>query len=343
MNFSLVSTVFNESKRLSQTIDDLRNQTLQPDEIIITDAGSTDGTLEILNNWKLESEIPIIILVKKRCNVAEGRNLAIKNASHTIIASTDFGCRFHPGWLESLISPFSNHEINVVGGAYSVVEGDQLTMSAKAAFIIANGYKTDVYSDSFIPSSRSIAFRKNVYEHIGGYCEWLTLAADDTIFGLELRANKYKIFPVDKPYVYWGRHSTAKGFFKEAFRYGLGDGEAGIHIQTLFKCLAINLISLLFILLIVGSPTLVLNIPVNIKRTYLILIGLLLIIYYIFYIKRWLQYKSSKYDYKVLFFGFLLIQGQKINYIKGYIKGLFFSKPFIKENAKKLKIRLKSI
>ena len=82
MDFTLVSTVFNESKRLNQTIGDLSQQTLQPSEIIITDAGSTDGTYEILLKWKENSAIPITILRKTGCNIAEGRNLAIRSAGY---------------------------------------------------------------------------------------------------------------------------------------------------------------------------------------------------------------------------------------------------------------------
>lgn len=48
MEFTLISTVFNEARRLELTISELASQSLQPNEIIITDASSTDGALEIL-------------------------------------------------------------------------------------------------------------------------------------------------------------------------------------------------------------------------------------------------------------------------------------------------------
>ena len=60
--FTLVSTVFNEARRLDQSIADIEAQTCPPNEIVITDAGSTDGTWKILNDWKDRSDIPIKIL-----------------------------------------------------------------------------------------------------------------------------------------------------------------------------------------------------------------------------------------------------------------------------------------
>src|SRR5690348_14386267 len=113
VQFTLVSTVFNEAKRLDQTIADLNAQTVQPSEIVITDAGSTDGTYERLLQWRAESSVPIIILQKHKCNVAEGRNKAIRTAKYDIIASTDFGCRFHQNWLKTLIAPFENPDVNI--------------------------------------------------------------------------------------------------------------------------------------------------------------------------------------------------------------------------------------
>ena len=48
------------------------------------------------------------------CNIAEGRNEAIKRAENELIVSTDFGCRYHKKWLESLVTPFDNPEVKVV-------------------------------------------------------------------------------------------------------------------------------------------------------------------------------------------------------------------------------------
>ena len=68
LNFTLVSTVFNEQKRLPETISDLENQSLKPTQIVITDAGSTDDTYEILKDWSANSSIDVVILQKTKCN-----------------------------------------------------------------------------------------------------------------------------------------------------------------------------------------------------------------------------------------------------------------------------------
>ncbi|MGB3617748.1 MAG: glycosyltransferase [Catalinimonas sp.] len=228
MNFTLVSTVFNEAARLPQTLADLEAQSCAPAEIVVTDAGSTDGTYEALLAWRERSEVPVVVLQQPGCNVAAGRNLAIERATHDLIASTDFGCRFHPEWLCELTAPFASPEVEVVGGTFTVRREDVDTPAARADYLLSRGYQVQI-DDHFSVSSRSIAYRKHVWEAIGGYPEWLTLAADDTIFWRQIRERGFKYVFAEQPRVYWMRHRDYRGFGKEAFRYGRGDGESGIN------------------------------------------------------------------------------------------------------------------
>ena len=340
MQFTLVSTVFNEAKRVEQTIADLTAQTLQPTEIIITDAGSTDGTYERLLAWKAASPVPITVIHKPKSNVAVGRNTAIRSAKYKIIASTDFGCRFHHDWLKSILTPFNDPKVAIVGGNFTVKEEEQQTYAAKAAYILSNGYTSDVKARWFIPSSRSIAYKKDVFNKVGGYCEWLTLAADDLVFGKEVLANGYSFYPVEKAYVYWIRHTTARGYFKEAGRYGLGDGEARINtrnflsnsISLVFRYCFFVLIAVIFFLALFHMN----SIPLFISL-FVFLPGFRC---YFSYTKNWINFKSSKYNLRVYLYGYYLLEVTRLYYIKGYIKGFVYSHPWQKQQARLLRKRL---
>jgi glycosyltransferase involved in cell wall biosynthesis len=339
-DFSLVSTVFNEQRRLAETISDIENQSLKPTQIVITDAGSSDGTFETLQRWSETSSINILVLQKKRCNVAAGRNYAIEHAAHELIVSTDFGCRFHPEWLHSIVTPFENPDVRVVGGAFTVQEDKIVSEASKANYILTHGYNV-VLNDKFIPSSRSIAYYKSVWESVGKYCEWLTLAADDLVFGKAIRARNIPIVLVDKPYVYWGRHEHAKAYGKEAFRYGLGDGEARVNQRAaISNTIELIMRYLLFTLVVLFVLNLIFPVvePVWFVITLFFLPGLRS---YVYAFSSWRKYRSVKYNVKTFLMSLWLVEITRINYIRGYIRGYFFSTDDIKQKAAALRAILR--
>lgn len=330
--FSLVTTVYNEIKRLDQTIADIESQILKPDEILIADAGSTDGTLERLRRWKDESTISIQVFVKQGCNIAEGRNEAIKRASHDLIVSTDFGCRYKPNWLKSLVDPFNDPEVEVVGGAFSIIAEEVNTTAAKADFVLQNGYPIDMGPD-FSTSSRSIAYYKSVWEKIGGYQEWLTLAADDTIFWRQIKQHRFRYVLVPEPNVYWLRHKTLKAFAKEAYRYGLGDGESGINFKNMVSHVFETICRYGFFIVFLYLPLLI------VSGAWLLSLILIPLSFGLrSYKNAWKNWRNLKkgYGLGVLFTAFRLIEQSRWQYLKGYLKGWLFPKPGQAEGRKKL-------
>ena len=342
--FTLVSTVLNEKERIEESIAEIEKQLLHPNEIIITDAGSKDGTYERLLRWKAESTIPIIILQKIKCGAAEGRNMAIKAAKYDLIASTDFGCRYTSTWLQELVAPFQDPSIKVVGGAYDIFEKDMNSPAEKAAYIMYNGYKIDVHHPRFIPSSRSIAYYKSVWEHVGGYNEWLTLTGDDYLFGNLILKKGYKIYPSEKCNVYWGRHANAIGYAKEAFRYGIGEGETQVNIRNVFSSTAETLIRYAFCIALMALLIAKFIFAAPIPGYYFLFLLPMLIGFrsYFKYFKSWLQVRSSKYNFKTLLLGFYIIELMRIYHFKGWVKGYRRAKLETSEAYRNLRNDIKS-
>ncbi len=167
---SLIATEKNESGNIRLWLESIFIQTRLPDELIIVDAGSTDGTLDLLKKLVSKSPITVKIFCVPNLNIAQGRNLAISKAVHPIIAVTDFGCRPEKEWLEKLISPFEQAEHIQASGGWYIAEDS----FGKTVFRRAWPRIDQVHPSSFIPSSRSFAFTKNLWEKVGGYPEWLT-------------------------------------------------------------------------------------------------------------------------------------------------------------------------
>jgi len=160
--------------------------------------------------------------------VARGRNLAINEASGEIIVSTDIGCDWAPEWLEELVQPLENDpSIHLINGSWAVRSEDLHGPWALVEWAL-KGEQRFIATDASHSSSRAISYRKDCWKALGGYPEDLTLAADDAVYAILIE--KAEVPRLGAPVVrcWWHRHETLQGFFKESYRYGLGDGEAGI-------------------------------------------------------------------------------------------------------------------
>src|SRR5579884_703829 len=92
VRIALVLTVFNEAASLPRLLRSIERQTLLPDELIFCDAGSQDGTVALIEQWRPPEGTRCRCLVEPGVNIAAGRNRAIAAASAPLIAVTDGGC-----------------------------------------------------------------------------------------------------------------------------------------------------------------------------------------------------------------------------------------------------------
>jgi glycosyltransferase involved in cell wall biosynthesis len=223
---SFICTLKNEGTSVAEFLDTLLLQSRPPDEIIIVDGGSTDATLTIIEDY-IKRGAPIKLIVEPGANIARGRNIAIKTASHDIIASTDAGCRVDKRWLENLVRPFEERpDVEVVSGWY---EPDARTKFEEyAAWLMFPALETvKKHADRFLPSSRSVAYKKKAWERAGGYPEWL-YTAEDTLFDLNLKKAGCKFSFAGDAVVFWRVRPTLAKYAKAIYLYARGDGQAGL-------------------------------------------------------------------------------------------------------------------
>lgn len=225
MKVSICITVFNEENNISKLIESLLNQEKRPDEIVIVDGGSTDKTVNVIRHYqKKDRRIKLLV---NRCSRAEGRNLSIEMAKNDIIAMTDAGCIAKKKWLKNITEPFKNDQINVVAGFYDMVTKNPM-QKAMSFFL---GLMPDDFDVNFLPSTRSIAFRKNVWEKIGGFPKNLEDTAEDTVFNYRLVKEGIKFAWVKNAKVEWSMPDTLREFSQKIFLYAKGDVNSGIWIH----------------------------------------------------------------------------------------------------------------
>ncbi len=233
MKFSLVTTCRNEMSSLPRWKKDLFAQTRQPDEIVVVDAFSDDGTADMLLEWA--DHDPRVIVEQKKGSAAHGRNVAVEMASHDHILSTDMGVRLCPVWCEELIKPFEkDSSVEVVAGSTQIDKETVRSAAARAEYYIENGGEPKL-GPGFVPGNRSMAYTKKVWRELGGLPEDLTFYADDSVFGRQIVEGGYNVAYAPKAMTYWGRPRKLGQFWRETFNYGRGDGEAMIKMPYSFK------------------------------------------------------------------------------------------------------------
>ncbi|MFQ6014573.1 MAG: glycosyltransferase [Anaerolineae bacterium] len=232
MRVSVIATVKNEEEAVRKLLHSLLAQTRPPDEIVIVDGGSSDGTVPFITSYSREKGLPLRIIVQPGCNISQGRNLAIASARGEIIASTDAGVRLSPNWLEDLVAPFEQRREGETGiQAPEVVSGFFLP-DPQSVFEIALGATVlpvldDIEPSRFLPSSRSVAFKREVWEKVGGYPEWLDYC-EDLIFDFKLKEAGYRFAFAPTAIAYFRPRSGLKAFARQYYCYARGDGKADL-------------------------------------------------------------------------------------------------------------------
>jgi glycosyltransferase involved in cell wall biosynthesis len=247
MKVSVIATVFNERDAIPRLLDSLALQTRQPDEVVICDGGSTDGTAQVIEEYarRHPQRLPHLrVIVAPGANISRGRNLAIAAAAGPLIAATDAGVRLEPTWLAQLTAPWAaagaprgdtlyaaphSGEPPLAAAGFFVPDAHGVFQTAMAATVLPLVEEID--PQRFLPSSRSVAFTKDAWARTGGYPEWLDYC-EDLLFDFAINAQR-----PDQPtafawapgaVVHFQPRTNLQDFWRQYYRYARGDGKADL-------------------------------------------------------------------------------------------------------------------
>lgn len=241
---TLICTILNEAKSLPSFLASLKKLARLPDEVVVCDGGSTDETLRVLEEAALQFPCPFKV-IQVSGNRSVGRNAAIRQASHDWIACTDAGCELDPNWLAQLLKPVEEGgQVDVVSGLYEAKGKTQFERCAGVITLSTQG----INPATFLPSTRSVAFRKSAWARVGGFPEDLS-HNEDSAFGLALRQAGCRFTFAPDAFVFWRPRGSIRQTFRQFYRYSYGDAEAQIF---LFKYIRIYLRYIVWFLLSVA-------------------------------------------------------------------------------------------
>src|SRR5581483_7436298 len=141
-----------------------------------------------------------------------------------LVAVTDAGVRLAPEWLAELTRPFADPAVDVVAGFFRA--------APRTAFEYALGattlpFEADLDPARFLPSSRSVAFRRTAWARVGGYPEWLDYC-EDLVFDLALKRAGCRFAFAPRAIAHFRPRPTLRAFFRQYYLYARGDGKADL-------------------------------------------------------------------------------------------------------------------
>jgi glycosyltransferase involved in cell wall biosynthesis len=232
-NVTLVVTTLNEAAALPRLLDALLGQMRPLDELILVDGGSTDGTVAVAEQY--QDRLPLRILVRPGCNISEGRNEAIAAASHELIAVTDAGCRPAPDWLAHLVAPLQADE--AVGLVSGRVEPEAYTHLEACIGRCSLAFQAQIGGVWILPTARTLAFRRAVWERVGGFPAQLSFG-EDAAFVVAAAAIT-PIHVATESVTFWRPRSTYGQLMRQFFHYADGLAQAGLsrqfHLKTVLQ------------------------------------------------------------------------------------------------------------
>lgn len=219
MKVSLVTTVLNAGGHIGPFLETVAAQTRAPDEIVVVDGGSTDGTLEELRRAE-----GITLIEDPGASIARGRNVAIAAAAHDVIAVSDADCVLEPDWLEHLLRPLESGA-DVAMGAYRPI-AETFFHRCMAAVNLPDPEAWE--EATFMPSGRSVAFRRDAIRAAGGYPEWLAIGEDMYVdrrwreLGMDMRLARDAV-------AWWRLRPDLRSTWIQYVRYARGDAIADMY------------------------------------------------------------------------------------------------------------------
>ena len=231
-NISIIISARNEQNNIHKLLDGLISQSYPKNkyEIIIANDRSTDNTLEILKSYKEKiNNFSIIDIKNTKKNWSSKKwalNQCIKKTNNEIILQTDADCIHNQYWVESMVNEFHNENTGFIAGpSYIGIKNNfindllKIESLSQESFTYANS-KRQLYISC---TGRNIAYRKTVFDEVGGYKDISHINSGDDDLLLHKIATKtkwnIKFLANRKALVTSYIPSSIKSFYMQRLRY----------------------------------------------------------------------------------------------------------------------------
>ncbi len=207
-SITAIVTVYNEKKNIRDLLDSLTAQQ-DPFDVVVVDAGSTDGTWGALEayaqKWKA------LGIYRKEGSRGACRNYAVEQTDADLVAFIDGDCIANPFWAERMRAGYEDHDI-VAGRTIDI---------GYWAFENLQRVELERHGIDVTYPSCNLAYDRDLFEQIGGFDDAF-ITAEDIDLNLRGVDAGQRIVQREDAIVYHRARDSFTGFFKQAYWNGYG-------------------------------------------------------------------------------------------------------------------------
>jgi glycosyltransferase involved in cell wall biosynthesis len=221
---SVVVPTHNRKNDLENCLDALLRQTYPAEqfEILIADDGSSDGTEQLVEEFRSRTGPSIRWLGQPRKGPSAARNLGIRNARGEWVAMTDDDCHPEPDWLEFLCDAMEAHP-EWAGCGGKIIRRNDSSISRFIDDCGAMDHPTNDGAIAYLVTANAI-YRKAVLDEVGGFEEAIDWpGGEDPDLSYRIRQKGYQLGVEPRSVVRHKHRDTLVGLYRMLRNYGRGN------------------------------------------------------------------------------------------------------------------------
>lgn len=226
LTVTVIIPAYNRADLLPETLASLLDQTRVPDEIIVVDDGSTDGTPDLLANY----DPPVRVIRQENRGLAGARNTGIDAAQGDLIAFLDSDDLLLPASIERRAEYLETHPaVDVVYSDVNLLQGTRIlgTYTQRAPRPRPSGSVFAFFARDNLMPLHGFMLRRDCLAHnrfdasmnpAEDYDLWVRLAAQYRFHYIDEPLAVYRLHDTMMTRVYWDKMVAANVAIMERIR-----------------------------------------------------------------------------------------------------------------------------
>ncbi len=234
-NYVVVTPANNEDPYIEKTIEAVVSQSLRPVKWVIVDDGSTDRTVQIVNEYLRKYDFIRLVKLRRAAGRSFKRKVAafnaglelLKGTEYSFIGNLDADVSFAPDYYENIIAEFKKDpKLGIAGGIVYTKIGQKFVTHDTALDSVGGAVQL---------------FRKECYDQVGGYLP-LECGGVDAAAEIMARMKGWTVrkFPGNRVWEHRRTGSAGKGILAAKYNEGvrfhaLGYSTVFYILRTVYK------------------------------------------------------------------------------------------------------------